>query len=78
MSNQLTTNPPASALAVSHVADFYRSYPGKTVTLYTRVDVRKPVGGFTLRISLPPGLALGDSAASPNHGGDLPSVLHAA
>jgi phage tail-like protein len=68
MSNQPASNTSASALAVSHVADFYRRYPGETVTLYTRVDVLKPVSGFTLRIGLPAGLTLGDSALTPKGG----------
>ncbi len=69
MSDSLASNTPASALAVSHAADFYRRYPGETVTLYTRVDVLKPVSEFTLRIGLPTGLTLGDSALASGGGG---------
>jgi phage tail-like protein len=46
------------ALAVGHVADSNRRYPGETVTLLTRVDVRAPVPGFTLSIQVPAGLEI--------------------
>ena len=74
MSDPLVPNTLASALAVSHVADFYRRYPGETVTLYTRVDVLKPVSEFTLRIGLPTGLTLGDSALT-SEGGSAARAL---
>jgi phage tail-like protein len=47
-------------LTVSHVADSYRRYPGEIVTFYTRVQVGRAVPGFTLRITVPPGLDLDD------------------
>jgi phage tail-like protein len=49
-----------SGLAIGHVADFYRRYPGETVTFYTRVDVEATLPGFTLRVVLPPGMVLAD------------------
>jgi phage tail-like protein len=49
-----------SRLTVSHVADFCRRHPGETVTFFTRVEVAAPLAGFTLRITVPPGLNLGD------------------
>jgi phage tail-like protein len=51
------------ALVVSHVANFYRRYPGELVTFYTRVDVQQPLTGLTVRITLPGGLVPGASRA---------------
>ena len=62
-------------LSVSHVADFYRRYPGETVTFYTRVDILKPLPGFKLQISLPPELTPGAQSASANHGDRLPEFV---
>ena len=62
-------------MAVSHVADFSRRYPGEQVRFYTRVDVRGPRPGFDLRISLPEGLTVDSYRASPNHGSGLPDLL---
>jgi phage tail-like protein len=57
-----------AAVVVSHVADFNRRYPGEPVTLFTRVDIREPLPGFTLRISLPRQLALAGTTASGDQG----------
>jgi phage tail-like protein len=62
-------------VAIAHVVDFYRRYPGDTVTLLTRVDVNEPLAGFTLRIALPDGLIPGATKASANHDGSLPHVV---
>ena len=64
----------AGPLAVDHVVDFYRRYPGETVTFYTRVRVRRPLPGFTLRIHIPEGMILGDYRAPLAHGPALPEV----
>ena len=48
-------------LTISHVADFYRRYPGEAVTFYTRVDVQRVLPALTVRVSLPPGLEPEDS-----------------
>jgi phage tail-like protein len=48
-----------SSLAVSHVADHPRRYGGEPVTLHTRVHVLQATAGFSLRIALPAGLAVG-------------------
>ena len=61
-------------VTVSHVADFYRRYPGERVTLYTRVEVREPLPGFTLRMTLPPGLILEDYRALADPDGALPWI----
>ena len=45
-----------AALRVSHAADFYRRYPGEAVTFYTRIDVRRPLPGLTVRVTLGEGL----------------------
>lgn len=45
-----------SELAVSHVADFYRRYPGEAVTFYTRVDVSRALPSLTVNVALPAGL----------------------
>ena len=50
-------------LAVAHVADFYRRYPGEPVTFYTRVEVEPSLLGFTLRVALPAGVVLSDYEA---------------
>lgn len=64
-----------SGLAVAHVADFYRRYPGEMVTLYTRIDVEPALPGFRLRVTLPPGMVLADYQALV--GGALPRItLH--
>ena len=51
------------AVAVDHVADFYRRYPGESVTLSTRVRVQQDVSGFMLRVLIPAGLELEDYQA---------------
>lgn len=56
-------------LAVSHVADFYRRYPGETVTFYTRLNVQETLPDLTVRITLPPGLVL-EAYRAPSHRGD--------
>ena len=55
-------------LVVSHVADFARRYPGEPVTLFTRVEIRAPLPGFSVRISLPRELSLVGSKASGDQG----------
>lgn len=62
------------SLAVSHVADFYRRYPGEEVTFYTRLDVQEPLPDLTLRITLPAGLALEAYRAPSTHGDALSAV----
>ncbi len=57
-----------AAIAVSHVADFNRRYPGEPVTFFTRVEVLAPVPGFSLRISLPRQMVLAGTTASGNQG----------
>ena len=43
--------------------------------MFTRVDVREPLAGFTLRIAIPDGLILGATQASANHDGSLPQLV---
>jgi len=62
----------APYLRVSHVADFYRRYPGETVTLYTRVEVGGALPGFRLRVTVPPGLTADDYRAMGQQEGALP------
>lgn len=57
-----------TAVTVAHVADFNRRYPGEPVTLFTRVEIREPLPGFTLRISLPRRMNLLGSQASGGQG----------
>jgi phage tail-like protein len=61
-------------LTIDHVPDFRRRYPGETVTFYTRVSVRQPLPGFTLRVAIPAGLVLGDYRGPPGVGDSLPIV----
>ena len=55
--------------------DFYRRYPGETVTFFTRVEVCQPCTGFTLRMALPEGLTPGATQASANHDGSRPQLV---
>ncbi len=70
-----TTPVPPTTLSIAHVVDFYRRYPGETVTLFTRVDVHAALAGFTLRITIPDGLVPGATLASPKHEGSLPQLV---
>jgi phage tail-like protein len=47
-------------ITVDHVVDHYRRYPGETLTFYTRVNIHAPISAFTLRVTLPAGLTMGD------------------
>jgi phage tail-like protein len=73
MSKSNTQRDPGS-LAIDHVADFCRRYPGETVTFYTRVGVRQNLAGFALTVTIPAGLILGDYQALSGDGGALPVV----
>jgi phage tail-like protein len=55
----LVTRPPA--LSISHVADRAWCYPGETITLHTRVDVRNELSGLSVRIGVPRGLQVGQT-----------------
>ncbi len=69
----MTDAPP---LAVAHVADAPRHYPGETLTLFTRVDALAPLpGGFKLQVSLPESLTVGATRASASHGEGLADLL---
>jgi phage tail-like protein len=72
---QTTPARPPARLAVAHVADHYRRYPGESVTLHSRVEVLAPVRGFRLTIGLPEGLTPGEYRASPSHGERLPELV---
>lgn len=61
-----------ASVQVSHVADFYRRYPGEIVTLYTRVEVDADLPGFTLRVTVPPGLVAAEFRAVDQPEGTLP------
>ena len=64
-------------LSVAHVASVGRCYQGESMTLYTRVEVRAPVLGFSLQVSVPPGLLAGVYRASPNYGSAEPEIIFA-
>lgn len=53
-------------LLVSHVAEPARRYPGETVVLRTRVVLAAPLGGFSVRVSVPDGMTSGAATASPD------------
>src|SRR5512137_1989415 len=72
-SDETTLPPPAVTLA--HVADFSRRYPGEKVTFFTRVEVGQALPGFTLRLAVPEGLALGETQVLPNPDGSLPQLV---
>ena len=59
---------------VSHVADFCHRYPGEIVTLFTCVEVQKPLPDLTLRVSLPKTLALENYEAPPELEGIVPAI----
>jgi phage tail-like protein len=61
-------------LTVSCVADSYRPYPGDTVAISTRVEVGEAVAGFTLRLTVPPGLSLDAYGALSGLANGLPLV----
>jgi phage tail-like protein len=61
-------------LAVSHVAEPQRRYPGEDVSFYTRVEVLEPLRGFKLQVSVPPGMVLGTYRALNGTGDELPVV----
>jgi phage tail-like protein len=68
------SRPKGVGCTVSHIADFYRRYPGETVTFHARLRISDPgenpeagdrrQGQLALRISLPPGLILDDYRAA--------------
>ena len=60
---RVNRNAQRAMCTVSHVADYYRRYPGEDVTFYTRVRIGETLPGFTLRIALPEGLAPGATSA---------------
>lgn len=62
-------------IAIAHVADHTRRYPGEAVTFFTRIDVQQALTGFTLRIAVPDGLTLGATLMSPNPEGSLPQLV---
>lgn len=62
---------------VSHVADFYRRYPGEPLTFHTRVDVLDTLPGFTVQVSIPNEATPGEYAASGNQNGHLPQLVFA-
>ncbi len=67
-----------SELTISHVADFYRRYPGEMATFYTRVDARQSLPALTVRVSLPPGLEPEDArivTGAKDWGGDVNALL---
>ena len=65
------------ALAVGHVPSTGRCYPGETVSLFTQVETRDRISGFSLLISVPSGLKSGAYQASTNHGTAEPELIFA-
>jgi len=63
-----------SLVTVSHVADFYRRYPGETLNFYTRIDVHETIAGFSLRVGIPPDLSLERYQALHDHQAPLPTL----
>lgn len=72
----LAIRPPAQQpLTVGHVANAGRCYVGETVTLFTQIEARARLLGFTLQVSVPPGFASGAYQSSPNHGTAEPDLV---
>ena len=65
------------ALIIGHVSSTGRCYPGETVSLFTQVETRARIPGFSLQISVPPGLKSGTYRASANHGSAEPELIFA-
>src|SRR4051794_1824731 len=63
------------ALSVGHVPSRGRCYPGETVSLFTQVESRARIPGFSLQISVPSGLQSGAYRASANHGAAEPELI---
>ncbi len=55
MPDQTQLIPQTAAFSLSHVADRSWCYPGETVTLHTRVTVKRAVRDLSVRLSVPPG-----------------------
>jgi phage tail-like protein len=66
-------DPSRAALSVEHVADANRRYPGERVTLYTRVNIKSAVAGFSVRVQMPAGLEI--DTYSSNNAGLMPLFL---
>jgi phage tail-like protein len=74
--NQLNAKPDRGPLTIDHVADTCRPYPGEMVTFYTRVNVWQPLPGFTLRVTIPAQMGLGDYRALSQDSHPLPQVIY--
>jgi phage tail-like protein len=62
---------------VAHIADFYKRYPGETVTFTSRVTTGPELGSFRLRVTLPEGLEYTDCRALNQPPGTMPLFSHA-
>jgi phage tail-like protein len=67
--------PGPPAIALDHVVDRCRCYPGETVTFYTRVSVLAPLPGFALQVGLPPELRPQPAAPGAQAGGLQPELV---
>ncbi len=61
-------------ISIAHVPDFYKRYPGESLTLFTRLQIHRPVSGLRLKITLPAGLIGGNARASVKHNEALPAL----
>lgn len=52
--------PITGPVTISHVADFYRRYPGEKLVLFTEVNVAQTTTGFCVRITIPDGIEIDD------------------
>ena len=64
----------AEHVAVSHVADFYRRYPGENVTFFTRIDALTDLATLALSLDIPAGLEVKDFRAPDALQTPVPSV----
>jgi len=53
-------DPSKVAITVEHIADNNLRYPGEILTLYTRVNVKSAVPGFSVHIQVPAGVEIED------------------
>jgi phage tail-like protein len=65
---------PNSPVELAHVADSYTCYPGETVTLHTRLRLRRPAANLWLRLALPPNMELKDYRAPAQQVGLVPAI----
>jgi phage tail-like protein len=68
------SSPNRQAVIIDHVVDHYYRYPGETLTFYSRVQIQESIPGFSLRVTIPAGLTIGDYRPPPGYREPLPEL----